>query len=381
MEYDVITKRIAGYFNVNEDGSATSSEPTTEGEATKSYTPPASNYEILNQRHGRLLIDEGAGYLDLVVDQSMFLKMVDFRKVMGDKASIPINDLEAHATQVEDGVDPFDTAGNLSTYKEIGYDLTLETVKLCHRVKEEQIRAMMRVAGWTQTLSTQIAKASANEMLKIALCSTPSSGDNDLKAGYNYNFVTSAYKASPYIGMKGWLFWLKHGYTYDKDGSSVPVSPAHVVDTYVDGAFLSIIEILDALLLDFPTEYLVAEELRYFMSYQDKIKYRQERRKLYEFGQTNTETGDAEHHMGIKIETISFLKSYNSKVTISAVDYYPGMIWLGYIKDLKIRANMEMVEERFRYDTMKCVLDTMYITQFNFGTIPQRTAVAYKDAQ
>lgn len=377
---NTLKESVMEYFRVDENGQSLDVQKSVDEngvEVQKDYVAPNLNNDILNQRHGRLLIDKGAGYLDLVVSQSEFLSKIDFQKVDASDCDITVYDNEAKIIQVANGVNPFDTDANLSTYFELGYNLVLQSMQLCYKITDEQMRSMQQIKGWTNILSSQMSKAFSNELMKVALTATPSSGDDTLKNGYNW-ITGSTYKGKPYIGMTGLLYHMKHGYTYDKDGSPVTVTPASTKNAYdISGSkFKSLMNLMDEMLIDYPSEFMVESEVKYFMSIADKIKYRIERRNLNEFNGTTSEKAIADNHSGIEIVAVPFLKSLQTKVTVSGTDYYPGMMWLGRWNDLKIRANMAMVTEKYHHDVMKREYQMMYETQMNFGTIPQRIVVA-----
>lgn len=348
-------------------------------DVAKAYSVPSANNTILNQKFGRLLIDEGMGYVDLVVDNNKNLQLVTVDRVNAMKSSINVIDASVKLVQVESGVDPFATAGNLSSYYNLGYDVVLQSVQLCSRIDKETLQAMGQEPDWSNRVSAQIAKGFGNEYFKMCMFATPASNaDADIEKGYNY--VSGSAKSKPYIGaFSGWLQTLKKGYTTTKDGSSVTCAVGGKVSTYDtdNSKFKDILTVLEELVLSYPDDYNDPSEVKIIMSEKDFLRYR------IAIGKANastdkTENGNVKYYQGYEIITMPYLKGFADVVTVSATDYYPGMIIMGRPSDMVLKINVKEIEENGSYDYKLRTYDTMYDVAVVMGVIVQRFAIAYK---
>ncbi|MDY0388744.1 MAG: hypothetical protein RBT65_16800 [Methanolobus sp.] len=353
-------------------------ETPAEGTTEKSYVAPSANNTILNQKFGKLLIDEGNAFADLIVDNSQLLKMVNVDKVRAMKSTINVYEANAKLVQVESGVDPFATVGNLASYYNLGYDVVLQSVQLVARIDKETLMAMETEPDWSTRVSNQIAKVHGNELFKLAMFATPASGaDVDVLNGYNDG------KLAPYTGsFSGWMQTLKKGYTTTKDGSSATCTVGGYVDTYDSDAskYKTINTVLEELVATYPEDYNNPSEVKIMMSMADFFKYKISVAKA-DSTTEKYESGKIYDFFGYEIVPVPYLKAIDKEVTVSAAPYYPGMVIMGRPKDLVLKMNISEISENSEYYPKLRTYDTIYDTPLAMGVIVQRFAVAYRSRE
>lgn len=344
----------------------------------KSYTPPLSNNDILNQKFGRGLdIDEGTTMVDLVVDQSHFLQSVYVDRVTTMKSTVNVYDGNGALTQTPNGDDPFATAGNLASFRNLGYDVSLETTQFLYRIFKEQLLAIQKEAEWETRVNEQMGKVFANLLVKQAMFGVPSTGgDTDIEHGYNY--VGTVAMGAPRIGLRGWLDLLKRGYTYKQDGATKTATVGAVVNTYdtVKSEFKAINTILEEIVKSYPAEF-DGEDVCIMLSRADFIDF-----AFYVAGRDAStakyETGKVYEIGGYRLMIVPFLQPASKVVTISGSDYYPGFVMMGREKDLIIKMNVAGLDIDSTYYPKLRTLDTIYDIPIAFGAIIQRFCIAYR---
>ncbi len=344
----------------------------------KSYTKPSANHAILNQQFGRGLdIDEGQAFADLVVNQSGFLQEVFVDNVDTLKSTINIYEGNGALSQTPNGTDPFATSGNLASFYNLGYDVNLETMQFLYRIIKEQLLAIMKKEGWSQSVNERMFKVFSNELLKLALFGVPASGaDDDISKGYNY--VGNTPMGAPRIGVRGWLDTIKKGYTYVKDGATLTAAAGGVVNTYDTSTskYKAIDVILTEMAKAYPSEF-ADPDVKIFCSSSDFIEY-----KAILASKNATvdrfEAGDINGVLGTKLVPVPFLKSTSTEVTVSGDPYYPGIVLMGRAKDLVIKQNIAGISMDSIYDPKLRTYDTIYDVPLAFGAIIQRFVIAYR---
>ncbi len=343
----------------------------------KSYVVPSSNADLLNQAYGRGLdLDEGNAVVDLIVNQSAMLQQVFVDPVSTLRSSINVWDGDGGLSQTEEGVDPFASATIGSSYNK-GYDVTLEPVQFLHRINKTTLLGLMNSEGWEDEVSARMFRLYSNLMLKLALFGSPASGgDADIEKGYNY--VGNTAMGRPRIGVRGWLDTLKKGYTYKKDGSTVTATVGAVVNTYDTSAskFKSIQAVLEEMVRAYPAEH-DGEDIVIMLSKADFLDF-----AFYVAGKdastSKYESGQVYAIGGYKLMIIPFLQSISKTVTVSAVEYYPGMVLMGRVKDLVLKINNKFIDMNSDYYPKLRTRDTIYDIPVAFGAIIQRFVIAYR---
>lgn len=344
----------------------------------KSYTPPSSNYDLLNQVYGRGLdLDEGMAVVDLVVNQSALLGEVFVDQVQTLSSAINVYDGDGSLSQTEEGADPFATADNIADNYNKGYNVTLEPIQFLYRIPKTTLLGLMKSSDWETRVGERMFKTYSNLLLKQALFGTPvTGGDTDIEHGYNY--VGATPMGRPRIGVRGWLDTLKKGYVYKKDGSDVTATVGGVVNTYDTDAskFKSIQEVLEEMIKAYPAEH-DGEDIVIMLSKADFLDF-----AFYVAGKdasTNKyESGQVYAIGGYKLMIIPFLQSISKIVTISATPYYPGMVLMGRPKDLIIKVNNQFIDMNSEYYSKLRTRDTIYDIPLAFGAIIQRFVIAYR---
>jgi len=348
----------------------------------KSYVVPSSNADLLNQAYGRGLdLDEGNAVVDLIVNQSAMLQEVFVDPVSTLRSSINVWDGDGGLSQAEEGHDPFATVGNIATSYNKGYDVTLEPVQFLHRINKTTLLGLMNSEGWENEVSARMFRLYSNLLLKLALFGSPASGgDPDIEKGYNY--VGNNAMSRPRIGVRGWLDTLKKGYTYKKEvnGSTTTVTATvgAVVNTYDTSAskFKSIQAVLEEMVRAYPAEH-DGEDVVIMLSKADFLDF-----AFYVAGKdastSKYESGQVYAIGGYKLMIIPFLQSISKTVTVSAVEYYPGMVLMGRTKDLVLKINNKFIDMNSDYYPKLRTRDTIYDIPVAFGAIIQRFVIAYR---
>jgi len=346
----------------------------------KDYTTPAADRNILDQNATRQLdIDAGNTMVDLVVNQSSFLNEVFIDRISTMRSVVNVYDGNGMLVQAEEGVDPFTTAGNLANFNNIGYDVNLEPMLFLYRINRTHLQAIENSANWMVDTNRRMGNVFSNLLLKQALFGTPaSSGDTDIEYGYNY--TGTALMGRPRIGVRGWLDYLKKGYTYKAPGTGADTIalPGGFVETWdaTKSEFKPINTVLEDLTKAYPAEH-DGEDVVFMMSRADFLDF-----MYYVAGNDAStakyESGKVYSIAGYKIMILPFLHNYKKTVTVSSTNYYPGMILMGRPKDLIIKINNTYIDYSREYSSKLRTLDSIYNVSLAFPVIVQRFAVAYK---
>ncbi|MCK9482260.1 MAG: hypothetical protein M0R38_10935 [Bacteroidia bacterium] len=347
----------------------------------KDYTTPAADMNILDQNATRQLdIDAGNTMVDLVVNQSSFLNEVFVDRISTMRSVVNVYDGNGMLVQAEEGVDPFTTAGNLANFNNIGYDVNLEPMLFLYRINRTQLQAIENSANWMVDINRRMGNVFSNLLLKQALFGTPASGgDTDIEYGYNH--TGTALMGRPRIGVRGWLDYLKNGYTYKAPGTGTDTIalPGGFVETWDadKSAFKPINTVLEDLTKAYPAEH-DGEDVVFMMSRADFLDF-----MYYVAGNDAStakyESGKVYSIAGYKIMILPFLHNYKKTVTVGLTDYYPGMILMGRPKDLIIKINYRYIDYSREYSSKLRTLDSIYNVSLAFPVIVQRFAVAYKN--
>lgn len=344
----------------------------------KAYVAPDANYAILNQKFGRLLIDEGKAFVDLVVDNSQALQLIFVDPVEAMKSSINAYDIEVTLSQTAEGEDPFATASNIAKAFNLGYDVVLQSIQLPSRVTSEQLRSMAMDGNFAQNYSNRVSKAFGNELYKMAMFASPASNaDLDLDKGYNY--VGNTAKGHPYReSFAGILHTIKKGYTSTKDGGSVTCTVGGKINTYdtANSKFKPILQVLEELVQVYPEDFNDSSEVKIMMSNADFLRYR------IAIGKINSstdkmESGNVKDYAGYEIIAMPYWKSIDKAVSVSSTDYYPGMVVMGRPKDMVLKINVAEIQENSQYEYKLRTYDALYNVSCVPGAIVQRMAIAH----
>lgn len=371
-----VTKAIAEVLGL--------SKQKTDG-VQKTYTAPAADYNILDQSATRQLdIDAGNTVVDLVINQSGFMNEVFVDRISTMRSTVDVYDGNGMLVQAAEGEDPFNTAGNLANFHNIGYDVNLEPMLFLYRINRTQLQAIESSANWVVDTNKRMGNVFSNLLLKQALFGTPSSG-GDVDLNYGYNHTGTALMGRPRIGVRGWLDYLKKGYTYNLPGTDTPATalPGGFVETWdsTKSEYKPINTVLEELTKAYPAEH-DGEDVVFMMSRADFLDF-----MYYVAGNDAStakyESGKVYSIAGYKIMILPFLHNYKKTVTATPTDgsptnYYPGMVLMGRTKDLIIKINNKDIDYSREYSSKLRTLDSIYNVSLAFPVVVQRFAVAYR---
>jgi len=373
------------------------SNPTTEALAAvmgmednsvekAAYVPPTTNYNILDQNFGRgLNIDEGNTFVDLVVGQSELLNMVNIDRVSTLKSTVNVYEGDGMLVQVNEGEDPFAASGNMASYGNIGYDVVLESMQFLYRIPKSVLHSMKNAVDWRNDVNSRMSRLFSNMLIKQAMFGSPGSGaDADIQYGYNY--TGTALMGRPRNGVRGWLDYLKKGYTYSKGGNSYTATVGGVATTISSGngssvVFKSITDIVEDLVKVYPAEH-DGEDVVIMMSKADFLDFMFSVAKK-DASTMKYETGRVYSVAGYNIMILPFLHHVRKTITAkpaggSETTYYPGMVLMGRPKDLIIKMNTAGINFDSEYYAKLRTYDSIYDVPLAFPVIPQRFAIAHK---
>lgn len=344
----------------------------------KAYVEPNSNYSLKDLAVGSKLYPSTVRtMIDLIVDQSAFLKKVKRIPVNAMMHEINIDNVNGKIVQVEEGVDP--SSSDMASKNNAGYVVYLQSMQFFSQITFEQILSMSQIPNYEEDTRRELYIEFSNQLFRLAMFGTRlSSPDQTIKSGYLWN--GTSYEGKPYTSVGGWLEFLRKGYSYNLNGVEKQVTTGGTVLTYQDGAFLNILDVLSKLNKSFPDKYR-DPSVKILMSYEDYHDYKE----LVANNNASTdklEMGNVTHYMGMEVMPLPMLVGYKTEVknssTGSEVSYYPGMIMMGRPQDFIIVEGINNATYADQLFPMKRVYQSVINIAMGFGAIPQRIAIAKK---
>ncbi len=342
----------------------------------KSYTAPASNYTITNQNIGGVLPPDVARlFFTTVVSQNEFLKGIRKVETNAMLKQIDVNNMSGSLVQVPEGTDP--SSGDFAVAGNEGFNAYLQSVQFFYKITFEEMATYAQNPNYKSERLADMMTEFSNQLTELALTGSASGANLDIKA---YSWITgTTFRGAPYIGLQGILEFIDNGYSITKrssDGSAKTISVGGRVSTYDTTAskFKSVSATIKELIKAYPRKYR-GTDVVIFLSDNDLLDLQ------IEMAESTTELVYQKElniykYLGYTLVPIRQLASINEVVTVSNVDYYPGMILMGRMKDMIMIQNTVNMTYGEQLDVLKRQYAYVNDAKIAFCAIPQRFAIA-----